>query len=128
MIDHAGPVTVNPPTFGKKSKFTFMAVDPKSVFDVLEACLVADVLIPVVDAKEGVSPEGVKLASTIKAQGLMTGLWVLFFVFGLSKLLNSFACDHWNGKCCKQFASRNEKGIAARFDVLVSKCVSGSSC
>lgn len=76
--DELGPLTVNPPSLGKHSKFTLMSLDTNSsVFDVLEACLVADVLVPVVDAVTGVSEVGVRLGSVIKAQGLMAVLPVI---------------------------------------------------
>jgi hypothetical protein len=77
FLDQPGPVTVSPPSLSKRSKFTFMAVDATSVFDVLEACLISDILVPVIDAVEGVSATGVRLASVIKAQGLMTVLPVI---------------------------------------------------
>ena len=69
LLDGPGPVTVAPES-DKRQKMTFLAVEAGSVFDVLEAALVADVLVPVVDAAEGVGPEGMRLASAIKAQGL----------------------------------------------------------
>ncbi len=77
LLDAAGPVTVSPPTLGKKQRFTLVAADVNSVFDVLEACLVADVVVPVVDAVEGVCAAAVKLASVIKAQGMVTVLPVI---------------------------------------------------
>ncbi len=69
QVDGAGPVTVNTVP-GSKQRFTFVTVRARDTLQVLEACLVADVLMPVVDASEGVGAAGVRLASAIKAQGL----------------------------------------------------------
>lgn len=126
MLDHPGPVTVSPQAFGKRSRFTFMAVDSRSLFDVLEACLVADVLVPVVDAKEGVSPDGVKLASVIKAQGLMAGMEKKEDK-KCKCFCSSFAGDHWNAERGCKFASCYQEGIASRSFLLVSQCVSRST-
>ena len=60
LLDGVGPITVNPPNM-KKQKFTFIAVNDKDQLDILEACLVADIIIPVVDALEGVSENGKKV-------------------------------------------------------------------
>ena len=65
-----GPVTVAPPNMRKRERFTFIVVEADNVFQVLEAALVADIIVPVVDALQGVCEEGIRLASIIKAQGL----------------------------------------------------------
>lgn len=69
VLDIAGPLTVTS-ALNPKSRFTLVAVDARQPLQVLSACLGADVLVPVVDATEGVSEAGSRLASAIKAQGL----------------------------------------------------------
>ncbi len=68
------------------SSLLLLSADADSVLDVLEACLVADVIVPVVDAVRGVSAQGVKLASVIKAQGLPA---VLPAITGFSAVANN---------------------------------------
>lgn len=59
LLDGIGPVTVTPPNL-KKQKFTFFAGNANDHIDLLEACLVADIIVPVVDATEGISKKRAK--------------------------------------------------------------------
>lgn len=74
--DAPGPVSVSSVP-NSKLHFTFVAVPSSQPLQVLEACLAADVLVPVVDAANGVSEVGMRLASAIKAQGLPAVLPVI---------------------------------------------------
>lgn len=76
-MDGLGPTTVTPPQMRHKQAFTLMALPLDNVFDVLEAALVADIIVPVVDCVEGVSEEALNIASVIKAQGMPAVLPVL---------------------------------------------------